>query len=240
MSSELKNPEFHARLVELMGEESTKKPFAWAARVGISKGAFDRIWNDGTVPSADLLIRISARTGVSIDWLLTGQGPMYLQPSGESAISINEHGGQGAAPADGLDKDFVLIPVVEGKISAGGGLVPDNTIELTIAFKREWIARKGDHRAMSIIRVRGDSMEPTLLDGDIILVNHGDKVVNVNGGIYAVAFRDEIMVKRIEVLFPEGKLKLISDNGRYSSYVADPQDVVINGKVIWYGRDLER
>lgn len=90
MSSELKNPDFHARLVTLMGQDTVKEPFSWAAKVGISKGAFHRIWNEGTVPSPDLLIRIAEKTGVSIHWLLMGEGSMYQKDICGAGIS-NEH-----------------------------------------------------------------------------------------------------------------------------------------------------
>lgn len=70
--SEVENTGFLSRLTNLIGD---KKPFHWAAEVGISKGAFDRIWNKGSVPSSELLVRIHNATGVSIDWLLTGKGP---------------------------------------------------------------------------------------------------------------------------------------------------------------------
>jgi len=69
----VKDEGFLSRLKELVGDE---KPFHWATEVGISKGAFDRIWNKETVPSAELLVRIQKATGVSIDWLLTGEGPV--------------------------------------------------------------------------------------------------------------------------------------------------------------------
>jgi len=64
---------FKDRLTELIGKE---KPFAWAARVGINKGSFSRMWKEGALPKAEHLIRISLTTGVSTDWLLTGEGPM--------------------------------------------------------------------------------------------------------------------------------------------------------------------
>ena len=80
MSYELRNPDFHARLKSLVGNE---QPFSWAARVGISKGAFHRIWNEGTIPGPDHLVRIQEVTGISIDWLLTGKGEMRRGDRGE-------------------------------------------------------------------------------------------------------------------------------------------------------------
>ena len=73
MSCELKDPEFHGRLVLLIGQD---KPFSWSDRIGISKGAFSRVWNEGTIPGPVHLKRIAEKTGVSIDWLLTGEGDM--------------------------------------------------------------------------------------------------------------------------------------------------------------------
>ena len=226
MSSELANPEFHERLSRLIGNE---KAYAWAGKVGISKGAFSRIWKDGTVPSPDLLIRIKEATGASIDWLLTGAGEMFPGLAGAGEQS-------GGDPED----DYVFVPVMQGKISAGGGLMPDTTIEMKAAFQRDWIERRGDYKNMSLIRVRGDSMAPTFLEGDIILVNHSIKTVTANGGIYAITFNDEIIVKRIEVVYPSGQWKVKSDNPEYDSFVVEPSQVIVNGKVIWYARSLER
>jgi len=50
------------------------------------------------------------------------------------------------------------IPQVAGRISAGGGLEPDNTIELKMAFRKDWVDRKGNPHDMNIIRVQGGSM----------------------------------------------------------------------------------
>ncbi len=40
--------------------------------------------------------------------------------------------------------------------------------------------------------------------------------------------------------YNEGKLRIISDNKQYEPIEATPDQVRINGKVIWFGRDLER
>lgn len=64
---------FKNRLVQLMGKET---PAAWAERVGLDSDSFSTIWKDGASPSAADLLRIKSATGVSIDWLLTGEGAM--------------------------------------------------------------------------------------------------------------------------------------------------------------------
>ena len=121
------------------------------------------------------------------------------------------------------------MPLMQGRISAGGGLIPDNSIEMHCAFHKEWIARKGDYRKMSLIPVLGDSMAPTLLDGDVVLVNHNVNSITVSGGIYAIVLEDEILIKRIEKLIPSGQLKVKGDNPDYESFIVDPPQIIING-----------
>ena len=100
--------------------------------------------------------------------------------------------------------------------------------------------RKGKPDQMSLIKVSGDSMEPTLLDGDLVLVNHARTRVAPQGGIYAMSIDDEIMIKRVQPVFESGKLRVISDNKAYDSFEIGTDRVKVNGKVIWYARDLER
>lgn len=86
MKSEKDKAAFRARLEELIGDE---KPFVWAARIGLTPGVFNRMWNEGTPPKADSLIVIEEKTGVSLSWFLTGKGPM----KGFSAEKSVDHGG---------------------------------------------------------------------------------------------------------------------------------------------------
>jgi len=136
--------------------------------------------------------------------------------------------------------EFVYIPQMTGKISAGGGLIPDNRVDLKVAFRKDWLKRKGDPSRMLLVKVSGDSMEPTLFSGDLVLIDQGRNYVDPSGGIYAIAVHNEIMIKRIHIVFPDGKVRIISDNPRYDPMEVETEKVVINGKVIWFGREIER
>ncbi|MGD0660415.1 MAG: S24 family peptidase [Syntrophorhabdales bacterium] len=145
---------------------------------------------------------------------------------------------------EGLDqatftREFVFIPTVDLKVDSQGDCRPDRTIGMTIAFRHEWIQRKGNPRSMSVMRIQGDSMSPTLQAGDIVLVNHSDRSTNYDGGIYAVAVQGEIMIKRVQTLFPSRQLKLISDNKEYEAFTAGSDDAKVIGKIVWYGREVE-
>lgn len=135
---------------------------------------------------------------------------------------------------------YVFIKQINGNISAGGGLSPDNSSDMLLAFRKEWLIRKGDPYNMSLIRISGDSMEPTLLSGDIVLVDHSRKSIESNGGIYAISIDHEILIKRLHILYQDSKINVISDNKQYPPQEIDSDKIFINGKVIWYARELER
>lgn len=136
------------------------------------------------------------------------------------------------------DYEYVFIPQVAGRISAGGGLEPDNTIELKMAFRKDWVERKGDPNDMNIIRVLGDSMEPTLQSGDLVLINHSRNYIDPQGGIYALAIDGQIMLKRVQLVPSKGHARIISDNPQYETEVVPLSQLVVNGKMIWYGREM--
>lgn len=58
--------------------------------------------------------------------------------------------------------------------------------------------------------------------------------------IYAIALDREIMIKRVQVDFKTKMLFIISDNGKYKPQELEPERITINGKVVWFGREIER
>ena len=141
---------------------------------------------------------------------------------------------------DDTKGDFVFVPLLRDKISAGAGLLAYNAIDVRVAFRRAWIKRKGDPNNMSLIKVSGDSMEPTLMSGDLVLVDHSKTYIDPQGGIYAITMNDTIMIKRLQIIYQNHKVLIISDNNRYEPFETDLDSVQINGKVIWFARELER
>lgn len=188
--------------------------------------------------SPDIATKIANIYSYRFEWILTGEGPMKKDELPDGGTSQY----QTIPPqADFPAEDFVFIRQVNGKISAGGGLMPDDSADFQCAFRRDWIKKRGGKPAnMSLIKVSGDSMEPTLLSGDLVMVDHSRTIVTHQGGIYAIAIGSEIMIKRIQDLFPQNKLRILSDNPHYEPIDADPDQVKINGKVIWFGRDMDK
>jgi phage repressor protein C with HTH and peptisase S24 domain len=137
-------------------------------------------------------------------------------------------------------EDFVLVRQFKGKISAGLGLVPNDAADLCAVFRKDWITRKGKPDQMSLIKVSGDSMEPTLLDGDLVLVDHSRNHGARQGGIYAIVMDEEIMIKRLQALPQQDTIRIISDNKHYPPLDVSTSELRINGRVIWFARELER
>ncbi len=124
--------------------------------------------------------------------------------------------------------------------SAGpGSLADDEAAQDTMAFGANWLKQLGtDPAKLSLISVDGDSMDPTLCDGDDIMVDHSAAERPLRDGIYVLRMDDVLLVKRL-ALRPSGKLSIRSDNERYPNWDdVEPREVNIIGRVIWTGRRL--
>ena len=143
------------------------------------------------------------------------------------------------APASG---QHVTVPQLDVGASAGPGSLPDGEGALShIAFDRKWLRRlvAGDGSQLSIIRVEGDSMAPTLADGDEILVDRGDAADRLRDGVYVLRRDDLLMVKRLSPDPSGGTVTVRSDNDAYPSWPAcDLGAIDIVGRVVWCGRKL--
>jgi len=104
---------------------------------------------------------------------------------------------------------------------------------LSLALLRELGVRPA---AASMIRVAGDSMEPTLSDGDEILVDRDRREVRGKGGIFVIRLDGALMVKRLRVAV--GGLEVVSDNPEWPIRACRGDEVEVIGRVAWLGRAL--
>lgn len=115
--------------------------------------------------------------------------------------------------ADQDDPDFIQIPMVKLRLSAGVTgfqTEPDRREGGTLGMRRSWVERTGLNPATLIaIQVRGDSMEPSLYEDDIVVLNTADKKL-VDGAVFAVNYEGEAVVKRLSR--DAGEWWLTSDN----------------------------
>ncbi len=140
------------------------------------------------------------------------------------------------------NKVISLVKRFDTAASAGvGSLAGEERAAGTIGFDHRWLRRLGlVPENLSIIDVKGESMAPTLNDGDTIMVNRADGAERLRDGIYVLRLDDALMVKRV-ALSPRGarELTVSSDNPHYPRWEnIDRALVDIVGRVIWASRIL--
>jgi hypothetical protein len=144
-------------------------------------------------------------------------------------------------PGAAMAGDYVLIPHLDIAASAGVGAEPGlESPQAILAFQSTWVrsVASGRPEALSVIQVEGDSMLPTLADGDNILVDTDDRE-RLRDGIYVLRTDDALLVKRLSVNPATRRLAIRSDNDAYPSWDdCDPATVAVIGRVVWVGRRL--
>ncbi len=133
-----------------------------------------------------------------------------------------------------------LIPKLAVGASAGPGAMHEGeALAGKIGFDEKWLRKLGlDPAQLSLIRVSGDSMSPTLNDGDDIMVDRAAVSKPLRDGIHVIRMDDVLMVKRL-ARGPSGRLSVLSDNPAYPDWAdIDGTTVSIIGRVVWTGRRL--
>lgn len=131
--------------------------------------------------------------------------------------------------------DFALVPLYDVWAAAGTGAeIEQERVLAELAFRRYWLAKLGLHAEHLVcIRARGDSMSPTVLDGDILLVDRQRTTVD-RDSIYIVRSDDGLRVKRLQRLMGGG-VRVSSDNRAYAEEVVSVEQLVVVGQVVWKG-----
>ena len=164
-----------------------------------------------SVPFSNIL-DFCALKKISINWMLYGQDPSSL--------------------IDSTDKYWIkYFPTIS--VSAGGGAYDfeDEFEKLDLPdFFVSIIGGKENVKNIEAINVTGDSMEPTLNNGNIIFIDKTKQNVSKDG-IYAFINENGLFVKRIQRRV-DGGLDVISDNKEYPMQIVNKNGINILGKVV--------
>ena len=148
----------------------------------------------------------------------------------------------GGPPVPKQSDRLVAVPRLDVGASAGpGALGGDERARSHIAFDPVWLRRiaSGAPDQLSIIRVEGDSMAPTLADGDEILVDRGDGSGRLRDGIYVLRVDEALVVKRLALNPAARSVSIRSDNPAYPGWPdCEPAAVDVVGRVVWAGRRI--
>ena len=146
-------------------------------------------------------------------------------------------------PADLSGRDgLVAVNRTAVRASAGpGAIVSEEAGRPYFAFDERWLKTLTGSPSdkLSIIRVEGDSMAPTLNPGDDILVDLGDCDDRLRDGVYVLRIDETLVVKRIALHPIGGRVTIQSDNPAYPDWPdCDLAELHCIGRVIWAGRKL--
>ncbi|MBC7872291.1 MAG: S24 family peptidase, partial [Chitinophagaceae bacterium] len=132
------------------------------------------------------------------------------------------------------------IPKLDVGASAGPGAMNDGeALSGKIGFDEKWLRKLGvDPSQLSLICVEGDSMLPTLANGDDIMVDRAAATTRLRDGVHVIRMDDLLMVKRLAP-GPKGRLSVLSDNPAYPDWAdVEGESVTVVGRVVWAGRRL--
>ncbi len=187
----------------------------------------------GTFP-AEWALKIASAYNLSTDWLMTGEGPMTR----ESRVA---EAGTGYNSAKFRD-NYIYVPRYDVQASAGHGVINDQEgVVDHLAFRRDWVKNKlgVDGKALALITASGDSMEPTIQEDDLLLLNTAVNEVQ-DDGIYCIKNDSTLQVKRIQRMIGK-ELVVKSDNPAYQPFTVGPDQLgflEVVGRVVWYGRQI--
>lgn len=199
-----------------------------ARRVKVAQPTINALIKGGSATSKHLH-RIAAELETSPAYLAgetDDDAPVSLPPSALDALTEK--------------LDLALVPQLELGYSMGAGAIFDQYEQRgVVPFQRAWLRSmmRGAVADLFVARGEGDSMQPTILDGDIVLIDTAQRDIRQQDRIWAVAYGDLGMVKRVRRR-PDGSYLLLSDNATVPPIECADEEMHVVGRVIWIGRRI--
>lgn len=192
----------------------------------------------------DEVLALIERMRVKKSFISTGEGEVFEPEQKTPEVSVAFQDTPYPKPETTVftATDFVTVPRYDVSGSAGhGAVIHSEQIVDHLAFRADWVknALGVSRDALALISVKGDSMEPTLSNGDLILLDTTHRQVEDNA-IYALQHNGTLLVKRIQRKL-DGSLVVKSDNDRYESESLDEEAagrLKVVGRVVWAGRRM--
>lgn len=197
--------DFYEKVKSLVKSNTTFTLRAFIESLGINYDSYNGQKRYNNLPRADEVVKIAKGLNVSLDYLLVGDEK----------------------------PNKCIVPILDQELSAGNGcLVPENDapkglLELPHTLRAQY----GEN--LAALYVKGDSMEPTLHSGDLIVC---DSLGWDSGeGLYVIRMNGNGYVKRIQVA--NDKIYIKSDNPNYETLIEpiESQSLQIVGKVHFIG-----
>lgn len=216
------------RLQELMDEHGLITQQDLADFAGVSKGLVGQWFNGQTGLGKKPLLAFEKKTNFSTRWLADGLGDKYRKDLGMYRSSENL--------SDDPSDDHIRFERLDVIAALGDGYINNETAEVVdfVHVDKAWAREKlgGNLSRIQVITARGDSMQGTIEDGDVLFVD--TSVRSFEGeGVYLLSFADGLKAKRLQASVGGGLL-VISDNPLYRTETIENdklEKLIICGKV---------
>lgn len=147
-------------------------------------------------------------------------------------------------PTAAVSENVVMVARYAVRASAGdGAVVLAEEVADWFRVGRDWLERYVPRGARTgVIEARGDSMHPTIRDGDILLLNFDiDRQDVANGGVFVITIDGNLFVKRLQIML-DGSIQIMSDNELYDTELVDreyaDEKMRVHAQVVWAGGPL--
>jgi phage repressor protein C with HTH and peptisase S24 domain len=221
MSTTVVDEEFRRRLRLIMQQFGSVADLARA--VGVSDNAIYKWVSGRGQPGMISLVNLAKAAGVSVEWLATGRGA----PA------------KGAAEVEVINAaEFVPMPRHAVRDAGARSLIQSPQIVDYLNFRSDWLQRTLaiDPRQLALIEVVGDSMSPTIDEGDLALADLREVRFRYDG-VYVLRTDADLSIKRLQRQL-DGSVMVRSDNPAYDPQPASLDRIMIFGRVIWTGGRL--
>ncbi|MBN9232732.1 MULTISPECIES: S24 family peptidase [Phyllobacteriaceae] len=228
-----------AEKIEMLAEYAGGRKVA-AKAMGVSVTTLDNYRSGATQPRFLELLKLAAAANHNVEYLLAGTGFWtLLSPQ-------NDEEERSDLPATQLSERMIQMPRYDVRASAGAGaLVVSEDVSEYFSVGRNWLSRNlppwaPPNAVVGVLEGAGDSMEPTIRDGDLVMVvQNVDWRVVERGGIFVFSLdHDRLLLKRLQVL-NNGDLRIISDNKAYEPDLVPFGDIEhrvrVHGQVFFAG-----
>ncbi|WP_165799480.1 S24 family peptidase [Sphingomonas oleivorans] len=159
-----------------------------------------------------------------------GQPSRSYAPSPDIPPTRSASDGDGAIDIRQVDLAYAM---------GDGANIEDYPEEGTIKFDPNFlrVLTRSPADRLFVARGDGDSMMPTLINDDMVLIDTAQRRLNMQDRIWAVSLHGAGMIKRLRVIDHE-TVHVISDNPNVPGQEVAAEDLFIVGRVIWIGRRI--
>lgn len=216
------------RLDALGGKDRGFTPTWLARKTGLSQPTIHALITKPGRGSKHLHL-IASALGTTVSYLVGDtDDPLENAPAPPSVNDLAEQ------------LNLALIPQLELGYSMGGGSVFDDYHHVGFrTFDRDWLrsVSRGGFDQLFVARGEGDSMQPTLMNDDMVLIDTSQRDIRQQDRIWAISYGDLGMIKRVRRT-PGGTYLIMSDNPVVSPIEAVDGEMHVVGRVIWIGRRI--